>query len=166
MTQCKKTRSGFTLIELLVVMAIIAILVGITLGVAGAVNRGNAESKAKAEIGQLQLEIELYKADEGSFPPVEGGSLGDDFFLWYEEKYGDGDGVFNAGDRLYETVDVSTYLQPDGTMNPLDMRLIDPWGREYYYDYDSDNPFVYTLGSEGADGDEGTADDITNRRAM
>lgn len=157
----KHARAGFTLIELLVVMAIIAILVGITLGVASGVNRQTAVSQAKAEIGKLQLEIESYKGDRGSFPDEL-----DDLYVWFEEKHGDGNGIYDGDDRLFEAVDMSRHLRPDGTMDPSEMEATDPWGRDYEYDYDSDNPFIYVLGSRGPDGDWNTDDDISTRKGI
>ncbi len=48
-----KQKHGFTLIELLVVMAIIAILMGLVVGVSGAVMRKSAVSRARAEMSDL-----------------------------------------------------------------------------------------------------------------
>jgi len=157
----RTAKQAFTLVELLVVMAIIAILISITLGVAGRVSNDGAESRAKGEMAQIQLEIELFKADRGSLP-ADGSTLGEDFFLWFEEKYGDGNGVFDADDRIYDTVDMSVFRNPDGTMTPSSMRLRDPWGRDYRYDLV--NPFLYFLSSDGPDMQQGTPDDISTRK--
>lgn len=143
-----KRREGFTLVELLVVMAIIAILMGIVLGIAGGVQSGAAEAKARAEIADLQLELEKYKEDKGVYPPEEDtpegdNSLGTTFFGWYETRY---------PGTAYTTTE------------KLGNHPVDPWGRTYFYEYNpSVSPFVYLLGSRGQDGKEGTADDITNR---
>jgi general secretion pathway protein G len=132
------TRAGFTLVEILVVMAIIAILVGITIGVAGAVSSGSAEAKAKAEIGQLQIEIDLYKADRGTYPSTRVVSglptVDSGLYDWFEGKYG--------ADRIYETTEVD----PNGNYP------VDPWGNPYIYIYQPANPFVFTIGSLGPDG--------------
>jgi general secretion pathway protein G len=118
-------KAAFTLIELLVVMAIIAILMALTLGIAGAVNRGAAEAKARAQIADLTLEIEKHKADKGSYPTDLRALV-----TWYEtEKY--------KGTK-YLTTDIIAG-------NP-----VDPWGKSFYYSVV--NEFVFRLGSLGPDG--------------
>lgn len=59
---------GFTLVELLVVMAIIAILVGLVLNVAGFVRYKGATARAQAEIAGVSTALESYKADYGDYP--------------------------------------------------------------------------------------------------
>lgn len=144
-----KQKQGFSLIELLVVMAIIAILMGLVIGVSGAVTRKAAEARARAEISDLMQEIEIYKSDKGSYPA---GSDLSAFMQWYtNEKY--------VG-TLY------TLTELDGSKLP-----IDPWGNKYLYGYNPSNPFVYLIGSYGPDGKKGgngsstfgENDDITNR---
>jgi general secretion pathway protein G len=135
-----KRKQGFTLVEILVVVAIIGILMGLVTGISGAVQQGAAEAKAKAEIADLMNEIEKYKVDKGSYP-----DNWSDFGSWYtNEKY--------SG-----TAYTITEGEPDAP--------IDPWGSEYLYDFDSDRPFVYFIGSSGPNGtdDNGDVDDITNR---
>ncbi|MDV7402478.1 prepilin-type N-terminal cleavage/methylation domain-containing protein, partial [Arthrospira platensis SPKY1] len=57
-----------TLIELLVVIAIIVILMGLVVGIAGSSQRGAAEAKTKAQIGQIVLELEKFRGDMGRYP--------------------------------------------------------------------------------------------------
>ncbi|MGE3311430.1 MAG: type II secretion system protein [Limisphaerales bacterium] len=64
-TEC----AGFTLIELLTVIAIIAVLAGITLGLTSAARNARTNSRARAELQQLQTAIESFKADRSTFPP-------------------------------------------------------------------------------------------------
>ncbi len=130
-SQKHKSKHAFTLIELLVVMAIIAILMAITLGIAGAVNRGAAESKARAQIADLTLEIEKYRADKGTFPTDLKVLV-----TWYEnEKY--------KGTKFL-TTDLKGTI-PNATP-------VDPWGNDFFYKLFPNNPFVFRLGSKGADG--------------
>jgi len=162
-------KHAFTLVELLVVMAIIAILISITLGVAGRVSSDGAETKAKGEIAFLQQEIELYRADRGSLPPsrsVNGTStLTQDFYDWYEEKYGDGDGTFDEDDRIYDGTETRT--------NSNQLYPVDPWGQPYVYIVNANNPFIYFIGSKGPNKQFGTGeggsvfgdgDDISTRK--
>lgn len=59
---------GFTLIELLTVMAVIAILAGLILSVAGYANKKAAMSRATSEIAALSSACDNFKADNGTYP--------------------------------------------------------------------------------------------------
>ncbi len=61
-------RSAFTLIELLTVMAIILVLAGLIINIAGSANYNTAKSRARGEIKAMEVALESYKADNGSFP--------------------------------------------------------------------------------------------------
>jgi prepilin-type N-terminal cleavage/methylation domain-containing protein len=61
-----KSRRGFTLIELLTVMAIIAILVGITIGSMGYVQYKGAATRTSGEIHALEGALEKYKLDDNN----------------------------------------------------------------------------------------------------
>ena len=63
-------RKGFTLIELLIVLAIIGVLTSFLMA-----NFLNARLRArdaqrKADLRQIQAALELYRADQGSYPPA------------------------------------------------------------------------------------------------
>lgn len=132
------SRSGMTLIELLVVMAIIMVLVSLVVGISGIAQRNSAEAKAKAEIGQITLEIERFRGDRGELP----GNLGE-FMSWYHEKYGG-----------------TVFQMTEYTGSGANRVMIDPWGRPYQYERSG---MIFLLGSRGPDGQWNTADDITNR---
>ncbi len=69
-SNCAATRkAAFTLIELLVVIAVMAILAAMIFPVTGAINRNKIRSKARAELGLLQMAIENYKTELGHYPP-------------------------------------------------------------------------------------------------
>ncbi len=165
-----KQKQGFSLVELLVVMSIIAILMGIVIGVSGSIQRNAAEAKAKAEIAGLMTEIELYKADNGQYPPS--GTVGgrevlvlykttatdpDGFMDWYEDKY---------PGTLFDIVNIATDSGTD--------YFIDPWGKGIIYEYDESTPFIYLIGSTGTNGANGAngsttfgdGDDITSRNGQ
>ncbi|MDO8270252.1 MAG: type II secretion system protein [Candidatus Levybacteria bacterium] len=65
----KKTIRGFTLIELLVSISIVAVLTALlTVNFIGARQRGR-DGQRKANLYQLQSSLELYRADNGKYPP-------------------------------------------------------------------------------------------------
>jgi type II secretion system protein G len=71
MEKTKKTSSGFTLIEVLVVISIIGILSAVVYA-----NFTDARNEAKnrawqTELKEIQLAIELYKAQNGMYPATE-----------------------------------------------------------------------------------------------
>jgi general secretion pathway protein G len=169
----RQQQFGFTLVEILVVITIIGILMALTLGIAGAANRNAAKSKATAEMGALLQEIDLFKADTGSYPTpksVNGTpTLPQAFYNWYEVKYGNGNGVEDAEDRIYKTTEVGL---SGGEKYP-----VDPWGQPYVYLHNTSNPLIFFLGSKGPDtkwGDGtpntssnfGEGDDLTTKKGL
>ncbi|PHS03164.1 MAG: hypothetical protein COA78_18890 [Blastopirellula sp.] len=70
-------RHGFTLVELLVVITIIGILAGLALvGISSAVTTGR-ETAMAFELGQIEMALQSYKTDMGSFPPDSSRNLHD-----------------------------------------------------------------------------------------
>ncbi len=63
-------RRAFTLIELLVVISIIGIIAGFTLVVFKSVGKSRKIAVAKAELAQLQIALDNYKAKYGVYPPA------------------------------------------------------------------------------------------------
>ncbi len=61
---------GFTLIELLIVIAIIGVLATILLANFIGVRQRSRDAQRKADLRQIQGAIELYKADQGVYPPM------------------------------------------------------------------------------------------------
>ena len=61
-------KSGFTLVEVLTVIAIIALLAGLILGLAGNAQKTAARRKAEAEIAQLSSYITDYQMKYGQVP--------------------------------------------------------------------------------------------------
>ncbi len=65
-----KSRNGFTLIELLVVIAIIGILAAIIFPVYAQAKKSAYKSSDLSNMNSLRTALQLYKADNGAFPPA------------------------------------------------------------------------------------------------
>jgi prepilin-type N-terminal cleavage/methylation domain-containing protein len=65
-----RQKDAFTLIELLVVIAIISILAAITFPVFARAKDGAYRSSDINNMNQLRTAIQLYKADQGAYPPA------------------------------------------------------------------------------------------------
>ena len=128
-------RKGFTLIEILLVVIIIGILAGLV--VPNLVGRGEeARSQAaRADInGGLAAALDLYELDNGTFP-----------------------------DKLDDLISSSGSAK--NWRGPYVKKGLpkDPWGNPYSYKKPgTQNTTSYDLFSTGADGQEGTSDDVTN----
>lgn len=59
---------GFTVVELLIVIVVIAILAAITVVGFNGVRQNAVSTVAQNELGSIAKKLELYKADQGSFP--------------------------------------------------------------------------------------------------
>ena len=63
-----KNNKGFTLIELLVTMTIIAVLAGLSLISFDSARKSSRDSKRKTDLEQMRAALEMYRADNGSYP--------------------------------------------------------------------------------------------------
>lgn len=60
-------QAGFSLTELMIVIVIIGILLGLVFSNLNVM--GDAQNlKAKKEVGDLKIKLEMYRADNGTFP--------------------------------------------------------------------------------------------------
>ncbi|MBU1863608.1 MAG: type II secretion system major pseudopilin GspG [Candidatus Omnitrophica bacterium] len=131
----RRSLSGFTLIEILLVVLIIGILAGLV--IPNMVGRGEEARRegAMADIhGGIGAALDLYELDTGTYPA-------------------------RLEDLITDPGSVKNWRGPY-----VKRRLPkDPWGNEYSYKYPGiNNTASYDLSSRGSDGQEGTADDISN----
>lgn len=134
-----RNRKGFTLIELLVVILILAILAALI--VPRVVNRTSDAKRAKAasDIASLSSALQQFRLDNDRFPTTEEG--------------------LQALRR--QPQDASSWRGPYLTkaLPP------DPWGFDYVYESPGpdgeDSYMVMSYGSDGTQGGEGEATDVT-----
>src|SRR5690348_7093470 len=65
-------QKGFTLVELLIVIAIIGILSTLLMTNFIGVRQRARDAQRKADVRQIQSALELYRADNGSYPAAAG----------------------------------------------------------------------------------------------
>ena len=129
-------QAGFTLIELLIVVIILGVLAALVVPrLAGRTQEARIQA-ARADIeGGMGVALDLYEMDMGKYP--------------------------TSLDEL-----VNKPASSDRWKGPyLKKRKVpvDPWKNPYIYRYPGSHKNVdYDLSSNGPDGTEGTADDITN----
>ena len=129
----KQSKEGFTLIELMIVVIIIAALAAMV-----APNLIGRSDEAKAKIAQgdlasLKTTLNLYRLDKGAYPTSESG------------------------------LDALLAAPGPGREPYLEKSPTDPWQHKYLYRCPGTHrPSSYDLFSVGADGKEGTEDDIKN----
>jgi general secretion pathway protein G len=132
---------GFTLIEIMVVVIIIGLLAAVI--VPSVINKVDEArvSKAKADIQSLETALTMYRLDNSKYPTTDQGLQA----------------------LVVQPTDPSIrHWKQGGYLQRISK---DPWGADYVYanpgshgkDYD-----LYTLGSDGQPGGDGTAADIGN----
>ena len=135
-------KKGFTLIELMAVLVILGILATIVVvNVSPVFQRANIE-KIKADIAQTEKALEMYKFNELQYPSTSQGL----------------EALINPHSSLK-----NPYLFPEeGYISSIPL---DPWGREYLYEFPprkSKKFDLYTLGADGMEGGTGEDTDIGN----
>ena len=130
---------GMTLIEILVVL----VLIGVVMGIVGGnfIGQGeNAKRKAaKIEIEQIGQTLDLYKLEVGRYPTSQEGLQA----------------------LLSAPAGVGNWNGPYWKKGTLPK---DPWGNEYKYTAPGQHGAydIVSLGSDGKEGGEGAAKDITS----
>ncbi|MEE8468868.1 MAG: type II secretion system major pseudopilin GspG [Planctomycetota bacterium] len=123
-TTSRHSRCGMTLLEILAVVVILGLLASTLV-----VSFSGSFSKAKRElgrtgIGQIQQKLEIYHLEKDSWPSNEIGLR-----------------ALSVG---YASRSSSYYIDAD--------KLIDPWGRPYYFVVPGPGDHFYEVLSYGADG--------------
>lgn len=133
---------GFSLIELMAVVVIIGILASIVVvNVAPIFQRAYLE-KIRADITQVSKALELYRFNEMTYPSSDQG--------------------LNALMKPHDELKNPFLFPENGYISTLPL---DPWGREYIYEYPatkSSSYDLYTLGADGVEGGTGENTDFGN----
>lgn len=179
--QKTSTFRGFTLVELLVVVTIIAILSSLVVGVTAFVQRKSAVDRARVQMGLMNLGLDRYGAEIGSWPVEEdntgmilyrmlfGDGIGDDGIAGTADD-GEPDGKPDAGATIY-VADFDPKSNRQGMLEfregRIPTKVVDPWGNAWRFrSLSSDSPDQqnpdFDLWSLGPDGQSNTADDIKN----
>jgi type II secretory pathway pseudopilin PulG len=168
---------GFSFVEILVVMGIIAVLVGIGIGVYAMVIKKTPVFKTKSQVGALATAIEAWKRQWKGYPPSDLNRLG--LVMGTQLTLKGRLNTNNTGiEALYQAlyvvgVDFNADVSPSSLANTDDDRLekaitkdgngylfeiVDAWGNPFVYFVDADyvtaekTPPTYVLGEEGDGG--------------
>lgn len=130
---------GFSLIELLLVLVILAVLAAVVAPRFAQRGEQARETAAATDISQLENLLDTFEIDNGRYPTTEEGL----------------NALVQQPSGLAESWR-GPYLRRGGVPT-------DPWGNAYVYRYPGQqNQHGFDLYSRGADGQDGTEDDITN----
>jgi general secretion pathway protein G len=134
-------QSGFTLIEIMVVVIIIGLLAAVIVPqVIDKVDQART-TKAKADIQSIETALTMFRLDNSKYPTTDQGLQA----------------------LVVQPTDPSIrHWRPGGYIQRVSK---DPWGNDYQYVYPGTHGKEYdlfTLGSDGQPGGEGTAADIGN----
>ncbi|MGB9873658.1 MAG: type II secretion system major pseudopilin GspG [Hydrogenobacter sp.] len=140
-------RKGFTLIEILIVVIIIGLLAALVAPRLVGKLTESKEKIAKQQIAMLSTAVELFRADVGRYPTTQEG--------------------LEALIKKPESVPDNLWKGPYVKGNKLPL---DPWGNPYHY-FGPEDPktkekgvdyLIMSYGSDGKEGGEGEAKDISN----
>lgn len=136
-----KDQKGFTLLEIMVVIVILGLLVAI---VAPNVLENQDKAmvgKSKADIALLEQSLDMYKLDNHRYPSTD-----------------------QNLDALVKRPDFGPEARNYRSEGYIKRLPKDPWGNDYQYLSPGEHGSfdLYSLGSDGSEGGEGLAADITN----
>ena len=135
----KIKQQGFTLLEIMLVVSIIVIILGVAISKLGNTTGIAKSMRVQADIQAIKTQLQLYESMNGFFPSTEQGLQ-------------------------------ALVSQPSSDPRPTRWYQLfkempkDPWGNEYKYTSPgAKGPYdIVSYGSDGKEGGDGPAKDITN----
>lgn len=147
----KSKKVFFTLTEVLVTIAIIAFLIGISIGGMSVAVRIASDAKCKAMIKKFEIAAESYRSKMGYYPQEWDRTT----YYFYMDSNASSAPTPNFND--FFPVQDSELRTVTGTFSITRGRLSDPWTDYYFYkNPGTKNPTKFDFGSYGADGKPGT----------
>ena len=150
----KRKLSYFSLVEILTVVAIIAILIGIALGVTSYVKTRNREVQTQTTIKMLEMVLEQYKNKYGSYPSLNGQpdqDIGQAVFKIPAKNTGKGGLISFFDDVSYNGDEITGIKGVNIVKKGNDILILDGWGSPIIYVYPGVfNKNKFDLGSGGA----------------
>jgi len=134
--QMKRKQSGMTLIEIMVVVAIIGVIMAMIVPAVVGKDDQARVGTAKSSIKSILNALDMYKLDNYSYPDEDQGI-----------------------EALYQDPGDAKNWAKGGYLKKMPM---DPWQNEYEYYFDGSSPEVVCLGSDGKEGGDGYAADISS----
>jgi general secretion pathway protein G len=132
-------RSGFSLLEMVIVLGIIAVIIGGAITVMGRVGDGAKRTRVSGDFNSIGAALRMYQTNNGRFPTTQQGIK-----ALVEKPTGE--------------------PRPKRWVKLLDEVPLDPWQNQYGYKFPgSSDPSMFEIISKGADGIEGTEDDISSQ---
>ena len=152
----RRSLLAFTLVELLTVVAIIALLIGLVVGISSFASRKSAVSRAQADMEKIKIALEDFRAVYGRYPTNTVATQSPNLTgqLWVKPQ--------KEGRRPFLAF-------PGWNDTNMAYQVVDPWGRDYRYIHRPSAPYAdnnnfkfgYDLWSLGPDAME-AADNINN----
>lgn len=138
-------RAGFTIVELLIVIVVIAILATISVVAYSGVQARARDSGRVSRIQQIAKAIELYRIDNGQYPPIEDGAGTETSCGSQTENWG-------HCDRMKQLAD---YLAPYMKIDPTSLSSATQGVYNYYYNSaqtDGFGSYGFRVALEGSGG--------------
>ena len=129
-----KKNIGMTIIELMLVMAIVSLFAGVSLATVRKGQTDGRDQTRKATLRKLQVYLELYKDNNGSYPSTGG--------AWYSSE--SGDAVSNNGGNWIPNLS-PTYvrsLPTDPVGGASKISACSGWKSSYLYRSDDGNDYA------------------------
>lgn len=123
MLTVKSRHQGFTIVELLIVIVVIAILASVSVVAYAGIQSRSRDSARISKIKDIAKALELYKIDNGRYPPIADGHSVESTCGSQTENWG-------HCDRMKQLAD---YLAPYIQIDPVSLSAVTVGNYYYYY---------------------------------